>query len=114
MADSLNLNNQQEVNAQIAIGAANAVYDLNKGGAYQRAGQPLVYPADFAGNTPGYTALPVAPAGYTVTMVHNDTQSGRKRRLSTVLRPEGIVQRRRGGVCRGEGTFTSSVNVFSL
>ena len=35
----------------------------------------------------------------------------RKRRLSTVLRPEGIVQRRRGGVCRGRGTFTSSVNV---
>jgi hypothetical protein len=36
-----------------------------------------------------------------------------KRRLSTVLRWEGIIQRRRDGVCRGRGTFTSSVNVSS-
>ena len=38
---------------------------------------------------------------------------GRKRRLSTVLRRGGIVQRRRDGVCLGRGTFTSSVNVSS-
>ena len=73
---TLNLNAQQDTNAQIAIGASNAVYDLNTGGAYLRVGQPLVYPTDLAGNTPGYAALPGAPAGYAVTMVHNDTQSG--------------------------------------
>lgn len=71
---TLNLTSQQQANALIAIGAGNAVYNLNNGGLNLVKGLPLQYVPDVTQQ--GYTQLPAAPAGYTVTMVHNDPQSG--------------------------------------
>lgn len=52
---TLNLNSEQLTNTEIAIGAANATYNLNNGGAYLVVGQPLVFAPDQV-NVPGYTA----------------------------------------------------------
>ena len=56
---TLNFTSQQQADALIAIGAGNAVYNLNNGGLNLVQGLPLQYVPDVS--QAGYTRLPDAP-----------------------------------------------------